>query len=139
MTVELPGVETKGRFRMTWANSKTLLLKIVVEHPANSEQDDASPTPSTHTSTDTSTKDLSDTSTDLEESDGESVNEDHRAHQKRETLQTGPLMRAFYFPMAVKRNAMVAKVQYGLLRLMVPKAADGNVGYEHVEGQENYA
>ncbi|KAF2099068.1 HSP20-like chaperone [Rhizodiscina lignyota] len=115
--IELPGLENKDSIKLKWTNSNTLLLQVTAEPPAIPEG--ASDADSLFAPEAKKTE--------------EHGPPHHLVHQLIKERHVGPIMRAFFFPVSVDRDEMTAKLQYGLLRIVVPKTPDAKVEHKEID------
>lgn len=115
--VELPGAVTED-FSLKWTNPRTLLLQAEVKRPEIKE-DSASVAPGAEMQQDAAASKSKDT---------------HEAiHILSPERRIGTFARAFHFNVEVDQENVEAKLQRGLLRIVVPKHESGRKEAKHVK------
>jgi len=114
LEIELPGLESKEHLSLCWTSMVTLLLKATISRPVIDGQQ---PEPS------------------AAEGDAAKPADTNSVHLTCSERIIGSFARAFDFTIPVDRDAMVAKLHSGLLRITVPKQIVAQVEPKTVEVQ----
>ena len=149
--IELPGVEGRDKITLKWMSSRTLLLEARVKRPLTGEEEaggegkgkatDSAPNPKVD---EVRGDDGGELTRILSTNEQEQARENGREGKSAEAPKTHPKVfltvkerhmgmfaRAFSFPTAVDHATLEAHLEYGLLRLKVPKVMDEPVKEEH--------
>jgi HSP20 family molecular chaperone IbpA len=124
--VELPGLETAERLKLTWTNSRTLMIEARLTRPplpaaeiSTSEKEEEQGSKLVEAKTASNDKDGKDTMV-QESGDARAV------HVTVHERWQGLVERAFYFPVDVSHDGLKASLRGGLLRLTIPKVETEN-------------
>jgi HSP20 family molecular chaperone IbpA len=121
LDIELPGVETKEKVKVKWTNASTLVIEAEKSRPPIPEDvESAGP-------------ESSDTHANGAEQMKKSAHPDHPVHDVVRERHIGKHMRAFDFPVDVDREKMTAKLQSGMLTVVVPKVEKAKVEHKEID------
>lgn len=127
LEVELPGIKDKSELHLRWTSTRTLLVTSKTHRPDIPESellDEQQPETGDATIT--------------QAPDHQQTHPEQEAHVKREPHLTvherpiGDMMRAFNFPIDVDRDNTHAKLDAGLLKIVVPKLVHGKAEENHL-------
>lgn len=122
--VELPGVKDKGELHLRWTSLRTLLLTSKLSRPeipaeettaATTTESEQPAAPAAEAATETTQK---------PEEPAPTVVKVEPPHLTVHERAVGDIERAFHFPIDVDRDATHAKLDAGLLRIIVPKIVE---------------
>jgi len=149
--IELPGIKEKSQLHLRWTTMRTLLLTSFIARPEipESELEDDSPAsateepPSQHeqqtppqkngTASDMEGADLAPSLSAATKTTATSQSPPKKeAHLTLHERLVGELMRAFNFPVDVDRDNTHAKLDAGLLRVVVPKLVVEQAEHAHL-------
>ncbi|KAF2097953.1 HSP20-like chaperone [Rhizodiscina lignyota] len=117
--VDLPGIG-RDDLKMKWSNERTLLLEATKARSDISEAVEP-PLEQLPSATPSATASKSDTGKPAKGA------LQHPVHQLTKERFVGNLVRAFNFPVDVDRETMTAKLQHGLLAIVVPKVEEHKI------------
>jgi HSP20 family protein len=112
--IELPGLESKENLTVSWANRRTLLVNATITRSAVEEE---------------SAKETNGKGAASAEKES-SKNVVHLLVQER---QIGQYHRAFSLPVDIDHEALVAKLQFGVLRITLTKEKQEQVKEKAIE------
>ncbi|ETI22308.1 hypothetical protein G647_06382 [Cladophialophora carrionii CBS 160.54] len=131
LEVELPGVKDHAELRLRWTNSRTLLLTSKTTRPEIPEEELLEePAPPAAATTTTTAADAG-----QQQNGGDIITTDPKTappeqkpkpkllapHLTIHERPIGEMIRAYNFPVDVDRDATHAKLEAGILRIVVPK------------------
>lgn len=121
--VELPDVELKDHLKLKWTNASTLIVEATKTRKDIAETVGTGPEGVTGESAGVTDKQT-------EAAKGHVQDPVHLLVKEREIVS---LARVFDFPIQVDREKMTAKLQHGLLAIVVPKIEEAKVEHKNVE------
>jgi len=150
--VELPGVREKSELHLRWTTMRTLLLTSHLARPEipeseledlptpppNEAQQPLAPEPNGAAPADKSSESLpspptrSSTTTQQSQTSTTPTLPKKEAHLTLHERQVGEIVRAFNFPVDVDRDNTHAKLDAGLLKLVIPKLEHGKAELIHL-------
>lgn len=129
--VELPGVDSKEHLKLEWTSRRTLFLEARIRR-SNTTIEGAE-----------IAQDVTSSAEDKADENGlyklrseaelQAESSKHAVHLTAAERKVGLLSRAFDFPVDVDRDAMKAKIQYGVLRIEVQKKESEKVEKKTVD------
>ncbi|KAI1618784.1 hypothetical protein EDD36DRAFT_414443 [Exophiala viscosa] len=150
LEIELPGVKDKNELHLRWTSTRTLLVTSKTQRPGIPESDllegpaetvEATESPTAQTTTPapapapapTQTTPGPEAQTPPVQTNGTAAPAPAKAHLTVHERPIGDLMRAFNFPVDVDRDNTHAKLDAGLLKVIVPKMVHGKPEDSHVQ------
>lgn len=137
LEVELPGIRDKSELHLRWTSMRTLLITSRTARPEIPEEElaevtiikPAQPTPEPKQEVEEDTKVSSETPNKTSSTHSTVKKEPHITVHER---QIGEILRAFSFPVDVDRDNTHAKLDAGLLRVVIPKVEHEQIEHLHV-------
>jgi len=132
--VELPGIREKSELRLRWTTLRSLLVKSSIHRPEIPETEHHGEAPSTAPEVTTATEPAKATEeappagTATKPKEPVKIEPHLTVHER----QIGDHIRAFNFPVDVDRDKTTARLEAGLLRIIVPKVEHERIEHVHV-------
>jgi HSP20 family molecular chaperone IbpA len=124
--VELPGLEATEKLKLTWTNSRTLLVEVDLMRPPLPAAEVPPADKGAEEGNELTEANVSSRNKNEKDTSKPTSDDSQKVHIVVRERWQGLVERAFSFPVDVEHDALKAVLRWGLLRIEIPKAETTN-------------